>query len=154
MSDKLVVYYSRKGATRETAEKLAEILKCDITEITSPKKYGGPFGFLAGGKGAINENIIKINETDKSPDNYEMVIICSPVWASNIPPAIRTYLIKFKDRFKSHSFVLTSGGSEHAKPLAKMTEIAGGPAKILHFSNFERKTKVWVEKLTSFANEL
>lgn len=154
MSDKLVVYYSRKSATKVAAEKLAEYLNCDITEITAEKKYRGPLGFLAGGRAAMKEKTIKINMPDKSPEDYDLVIICSPVWASNIPPAVRTYLTSIKDKLKKHSFLLTFAGGGQDKAIAKMTEITGTPAKIVHFSDFERKSDVWVEKLTAYANEL
>ena len=125
MSNTLVVYYSRKGTTKTAAEKLADYLNCDITEITSPKKYRGLFGFIAGGRAAMSEQKIRIDEPEKSAEDYEMVIICTPVWASNIPPAVRTYLTIENSKIKNHSFLLTSGEVITPRLLNNSRELPG-----------------------------
>ncbi len=154
MSDKLVVYYSRSGSTRNAAEKLAEYLDCDLAEIISKKSFKGPFGWLAGGRLAMKEEPVGIIEPDKKPEDYDTVIVCGPVWGSNIAPPIRAYLLNNKTKFKNISYLLTFSGSGQDKVLEKMAAIGGAPVKTVHFSDFERKSDVWTEKLTAYANEL
>ena len=154
MSDKLVVYYSRSGSTRNVAEKLAEYLDCDIAEIVSKKKYRGPFGFIAGGRAAMRESMTEITEPESAPENYETVIVCTPVWASNIAPPVRAYLSNHKGKFKKISYLVTLGGSGYENTINKMTDLAGDPVKTIHFSNSEFKSNAWVEKLKNFSDEL
>ncbi|MDC7227725.1 MAG: flavodoxin [Spirochaetales bacterium] len=154
MSDKLVVYYSRNGATRKAAEKLSEYLNCDITEIVSKKKYRGPIGWLAAGRASMRELKVEIIEPELNPEKYNGVILCMPVWASNIPSPVRTWLDAHKDDCKKLSYLLTFNGGGQDKTIAKLEELGGKAEKTVHFSDFERKSDVWVEKLTAFANEL
>ncbi len=154
MSEILVVYYSRTGSTRNAAEELAKYLECDLAEIISKKKFRGPLGWIAGGKLAMNEVSVDIIEPDKKPQDYKLVVVCSPVWASNITPPVRTYLYNNKDKFNKVSYLLTFKGGGHEKALEKMSAAGGSPVKSVHFSGFERKSDVWVEKLTAYANEL
>jgi len=154
MSEKLVVFYSRAGTTRAAAEKLAENLKCDITEIKSKKKFRGPFGWLSAGRHSLRELQVDIIEPEQKPEDYETIIVCTPIWASNIAPPVRTYLSNNKGRFKNISYLLTYSGSGQDKVLAKLEELGGKAFKTVHFSDFERKSDVWIEKLTAFANEL
>ncbi len=154
MPDKLVVYYSRSGSTRKVAKKLAEYLDCDLAEIISKKSFKGPFGWLAGGRLAMKEEPVDIIEPEEKPEDYNLVIVCGPVWASNITPPIRKYLSTNKEKFRNVSYLLTFSGSGQDKVLEKLTETGGAPVKTVQFSDFERKSDVWTEKLTAYANEL
>lgn len=154
MSDKLVVYYSRSNTTRIAAEKLAKKLNCDITEIISKKNFQGLFGWLAGGKTAMAEKMVDIIEPELKPENYEIVILCSPVWASNMAPPVRKWLTDNKEKCKKIAYLLTLSGGGADNALEKMTNLGGSPVKTVHFTDLERKSDVWVEKLAAFANEL
>ncbi len=154
MSEILIVYYSRTGSTRNAAEKLAQYLDCDLEEIISKKKFRGPLGWISGVKLAMKEISVDIIEPAKKPQDYKLIVVCSPVWASNMTPPVRTYLYKNKDKFNKISYLLTFKGGGHEKTLEKMSVAGGNPVKSVHFSGFERKSDVWVEKLTAYANEL
>ena len=154
MSDKLIVYYSRKNTTRATAEKLAGYLNCDITEIISKKKFQGLFGWLAAGRASMKEMAAEIIEPELKPENYEMIILCSPVWASNIPTPVRAWLTNNKGQLKKIAYLLTFSGGGADKVIKKMTQLGGSPIKTIGFSDSERKSGVWEDKLRAFANEL
>ncbi|TYB30492.1 MAG: flavodoxin [Candidatus Mcinerneyibacterium aminivorans] len=105
----LVVYYSRTGITQNLAENIAKNLNADMDEIKDKKSRSGLFGWFGAGKDAVLKKETEI-EYDADPENYDVVIIGSPVWAGNITPAVRTYLNKFT--FQKVAFFATYGGSE------------------------------------------
>jgi len=89
----LVVYYSRTGNTQFVAEKIAENLGVETCEVMDKKNRKGKLNFLKSGYESIREKLTEI-EVNKKIDDYDFVIIGSPVWAGKIPPAIRTFLLK------------------------------------------------------------
>lgn len=88
----LVVYYSRSGKTKFVAEKIASELKADIEEIADKKNRSGRLGFLKAGYDATRGNETEIEEIKKSPKNYDLIIVGTPVWNSRPAAAISTYL--------------------------------------------------------------
>src|SRR3989338_8550287 len=93
----LIVYYSRTGTTKKVAEELADRLKADKEEIIDKKNRKGPIGYMIAGKDAMRKKLTKINELKKNPENYDLLVIGTPIWAFTMVPAIRTFLIKIKN---------------------------------------------------------
>ena len=94
----LIVYYSRTNVTKMIAEKLQKELKCDIEEITDNGNYNGKLGYLKGGMTASMSRTSDINPIAKNPSDYDLVIVGTPVWASNIATPVFTYLMKYRDQ--------------------------------------------------------
>ena len=90
----LIVYYSRNGNARFVAETIAAEIGADVEEVVDLKKRSGLLGFLIGGKDARQGKETKISPTTKIPNDYELVIFGTPVWAGKPTPAINTYLQK------------------------------------------------------------
>jgi len=90
----LIVYYTRTGNTRFVAETIAAEIGADVEEVVDLKKRRGLLGFLIGGKDARQGKETKISPTTKIPNDYELVIFGTPVWAGKPTPAINTYLKK------------------------------------------------------------
>jgi flavodoxin len=90
----LIVYYSRSGNSKFVAETVAAEIGADVEEIVDQKKRSGIGGWLSGGKDAKQGKETEIAATTKSPANYELIVVGTPVWASSITPAVRTYLKK------------------------------------------------------------
>jgi flavodoxin len=111
----LVVYYSRTGSTKKVAEYITKQLGADMEAIIDLKKRSGASGFVLGGKDALTRKETKISEIKKDPSKYNLVIVGSPLWAGNMPPAIRTYLNKYKANINSVAFFATSGGANQGK---------------------------------------
>lgn len=105
----LVAYYSRTGHTKQVAQTIAQNLSADIDEIIDQTDRGGIRGWLGGGKDALFKNDTDINYL-RSPENYDLVIIGTPVWCATMTPAIRAYLQKFN--IKQAAFYCTFGGNE------------------------------------------
>jgi flavodoxin len=117
----LVAYYSRTGNTRFVAEKIAEHLGAETCEVVDKKNRNGRFIILTGGYAALRNKLTDI-EASKPIDNYDFIIIGSPVWAGKITPAIRTYITKNDFSDKKLACFVTMGGDKPEKPLGNIKE--------------------------------
>ncbi|MFP4457232.1 MAG: flavodoxin family protein [Clostridia bacterium] len=102
----LVSYYTRTNNTEKVANKLSKKLKADIDQIFDINDYSGIIGFIKAGYSAYTKRTTNIN-TNQDPSDYDLVIICSPVWSGTIPPAIRTYCQEFD--IPQSAWLLTCG---------------------------------------------
>ena len=98
----LVVFYSRAGNTKRIALEIQKNLKSDIDEIKSIDRKG-PWGFLMAGKDSVFSEKVPISYK-KDPSKYNLAIIGTPVWTYTMAPAIRTYLLENKGKFKKVAF--------------------------------------------------
>ena len=117
----LVVYYSRTGNTQFVAEKIAEHLGAETCEVSEKKKRKGRLGFLTSGYAAIRKKLTDI-EVSKPIDNYDFIIIGSPVWADKITPAIRTFITKNDFSGKKLACFVTLDGDKPEKTLENLKE--------------------------------
>jgi len=144
----LVVYYSHTGATKILAEKIAEILSCDIEEIVELKERKGLLGFLKSGFEAAKEKLTEIKPLKTNIEKYEHIIICSPVWAMNLPPATRTFVKNFSKEFKSVSFFCTLNGFGDKRVFLKLETLCNKKPKIsASFKKTEIENAKYIEKL-------
>lgn len=86
----LILYYSRTGKSKIVADTLHEHLNADLLEINENKDRSGALGFM----GAALDSFLD-RETDIIPsaidlDDYDNVIMVSPIWNWNIAVPIRT----------------------------------------------------------------
>jgi len=124
-SKTLVVYYSRTGTTRKVAQLIASTMECDIEEVRDARNRRGPIGFLLGGKDAFRKKLTTIEAVERDPADYGLVIVGTPVWASTMTPAIRTYITRYRERFPDVAFFLTTGGSGIKSTFDDMRELCG-----------------------------
>lgn len=110
----LVTYFSRSGYTESLAKDIAQRINGDLDKIKDDKSWKGALGFVKGGYYALKKKKTQIIYT-KKPEEYDMVIIISPVWAGKVPPAINSYCIKLKDKFKNLALVLDCESSDLKK---------------------------------------
>ena len=108
----LVVYYSRTGNARFVAETIAAEVGADTEEVIDLKKRSGIIGFLGGGSDARRGKETKIAPTIKSPVDYDLLIIGTPVWAGRPTPAIRTFLKKNDLSEKKVAVFVAQGGKK------------------------------------------
>ena len=92
----LVIYYSYGHHTRDVAEMIEDRLSCDIEEILPVKPYT-----------AIYQDLVNATENNreirKTPDirplkvdinNYDRIIIGTPVWWYTMAEPVRTFLME------------------------------------------------------------
>ena len=94
MKKTLIVYYSFEGSTRLISETIATVLDADILECKPIKdlKSKGFSKYFWGGRQVMFKKKPDLRSFEKDPENYEMIIIGTPVWAYNVTPAIRSFL--------------------------------------------------------------
>jgi len=152
------VYYSRTGKTRFVAEKVSSELKADIEEVVDLKNRSGRFGFLKAGYDATRGNETKIGETQKSPSEYDLIVIGTPVWNSRPASAIRTYLKRNDFSEKKVAIFCTNEGIgkekalERTKALISNVNIVGELEISKAFKNREEnESKIfdWCNNLSS-----
>jgi flavodoxin len=115
----LVVYYSRTGKTRFVAEKIASQLKAEIEEVVDLKNRSGRFGFLKAGYDVTLGNETEIGETRKSPYNFDLIVVGTPVWNSRPASAISTYLTRSDFAGKKVAVFCTNEGMGEDKAVER-----------------------------------
>lgn len=91
---KLVVFYSYTGHTKMIAENIQQKLNCDILEIKPVKPYSTDYQTVVDEE-QNNSSVGKtpdIQKIDKNLNDYDEIIIGTPVWWYTIAPVIRTFL--------------------------------------------------------------
>jgi len=147
----LIAYYSKTGNTERVAKEIASRLSADIEKIIDKKNRNGIFGFIFGGRAAMNKQTTEI-ETTKNPADYDLTIFGTPTWASSMTPAIRTYIDKNKGNLKEWAFFNTSGNTEPDAMVAEI-ERAIGKKSVAYFGlNAEelKKEETYNKKITAF----
>ena len=125
----LVVYYSMSGNTDDTARKIAALRGADLLRIFPVKAYPdrGFRKFLWGGKSAVMAEKPKLESYSFRGDDYDRVIIGTPVWASTFAPPVRTFLTENLEvlRTKDIAVFACQSGNGADKAFSKMKELLG-----------------------------
>ena len=135
----LVVYYSRTNITKKVAEDIASKLDCDIEEITPKVNYDGKLGYARGIKDGATGKIIELEPTKFNPDEYDVVYIGAPVWASKAANPMISYLKENEGKFNNVKFFLTAGSSGFDSGFLQMEDASIKPLKTLALTTKEVK---------------
>jgi flavodoxin len=151
----VVVYFSLTGNTKFVAEKIAQQLDADLCEITDKNHKKGKMLYIKGGAAAMREKLTDI--TVETPiDDYELVIVGSPVWAGKIAPAIRTFLVENNFSEKQVAFFVCMGGDKPEKTfenlrktieLEAITDGLGITEPLENMAEAETKITEWCSQL-------
>jgi flavodoxin len=149
----LIVYYSGTNVTKDIANRLQKELDCDIEEITDGGKYDGRLGYMKGGMNASMGRTSDIDPISKNPSDYDLVIIGTPVWASNMATPVYTYLIKYNDQIKKMASFCTCISGGYEKALEKIAEVSGKTQVSTMFLN-AKDVKNPTEKINTFIKNI
>ena len=146
----LVVYYTRTGNARFAAETIAAEIGADVEEIMDMKKRSGVIGWLNAGSDARRSKETEIAPSKKSPADYDLIIVGTPVWASRPTPAVTTYLKKNDLSSKKVALFFTQGGKkptaiDQTKALILNSECIGVLTVINPMANKEESEKQIME---------
>jgi len=103
-----VVYFTRTGNCKRIAEKISKKLECEMIQVTDNKKWSGVSGFMRGGFYSTMNRKVEI-ETSKKIEDYDELVVISPLWASGITPAIKKFLETVP--MEKVNLVISSSGS-------------------------------------------
>jgi len=123
----LIIYYSLTGNTKFIAETMAKKINADLLELFPEKnvKTEGFMKYVWGGRQVMMKIAPKLLPFDKNPNDYDFIIIGTPVWAWNFAPALRSFFIQTKLKNKKVALFCCHGG-QMGKTLDNMKrELAG-----------------------------
>lgn len=109
---KLIVYFTYTNNTKKIAEKIKERLKCDILEIKPKVPYNEDYDVVV----RLEQNNEKAKKTPEiesvniNLNNYDEIILGTPVWWYTIAPVIRTFLKQYDLSGKKIIPFATNGG--------------------------------------------
>jgi flavodoxin len=131
----LVAFYSRTGTTKKIASAIAEKTGADLEEIRDTVDRSGAMGYLRSGRDSIKKKLTKLEPLKFEPDQYDSIIIGTPIWGWNVSVPVRTYITEQKDKFqpkadqpradKKVAFFCTMGGSGNENAFSEMEKIIG-----------------------------
>lgn len=152
----LMVYYSRTGNTKRVAEDFASRTGADIEALTDLKNRAGLWQWFVAGKDAFRKHTTALGPTKYAPAAYDLVVVATPVWAGDMTPAVRTYLMAHKNAIKNVAFFVTAGSAKQEKIPGSLETLAG--KKPLGFAIFSKKeltdTAIYERTIISFINSV
>lgn len=147
----LVAYYSRTNVTKKVAEDIANKLNADCEEINPKVNYNGKIGYMRGGKDAVSEKIVELEDLKYDPANYDLVYLGAPVWASKSATPLISYIKQNEGKFNEVRFFSTAGGRGFESTFEQMEKYVGKtPQKTLGLLTKEVKREEYANKLESF----
>lgn len=151
----LVVYYSRTGNTKVIAEALATTFTADIEELQDQKDRSGIWQFLVSCVDAILKKPTTIKANKFNPADYDLIVIGTPVWASTMSCAVRTWLEMHSANLKQVAFFATMGSSGDVKTFKDMATIVNKtPLATMAIKEKTIKDNNYQQQLTDFVNGL
>ncbi len=122
----IIVYYSLEGNTDYTAKLLAEELGADLLRLEPIKPYPTDNKkFLLGGKDATLGVEPPLRPYNFNPDDYDTVILGTPLWAWTYAPPLKTFISGNNFSGKKLAFFVSSGGGSDKKCFAKLCKATG-----------------------------
>ncbi len=94
---KLVVYYSYTGNTKKIAEEVKNKLNCDILELEPEISFSDDYDEVVEEyqNNSIDNKEVPIKDVNVNLDEYDEIIIGTPVWWYTISPVVVTFLKKY-----------------------------------------------------------
>ncbi len=91
---KLVVYYSYTGNTKKIADMIKNKLDCDILELEPLTPFSKDYDEVVNEyqNNSIDNKEVPIKDINVNLDDYDEIIIGTPVWWYTISPVVVTFL--------------------------------------------------------------
>jgi len=105
----IVIYYSWSGHAKALAEAFAATEGAETAEIKDARRPGVFKAYTAGCFAAMKGKAWKIQPLTVDLSAYDGIVLYSPVWAGNAPPAVNA-ILELLPGGKSVSVRMVSGG--------------------------------------------
>ena len=152
----LVAYFSAQGTTKRIAEKVQELLNCDIHEIKPETPYSGAdLNWLD----RNSRSSLEMKDPDCRPplaqreidvSAYDTVFVAYPIWWYREPSIIDSFLDACDLRDKKVILFATSGGSDIGDSAKRISDLYGlqiTEARRLPSRIREDELKKWLDNL-------
>ena len=156
----VIVYYSLSRNTKYVTEKMADTLGADMIPLV-PKKTYPDSGFKKlfwGGKSAIMGEKPALEPYTFQADDYDCVILGTPVWAGTIAPPLRTFIAENLSALQGKRlavFVCCSGGPGKVMEKAKKAlEVETVAAELILIDPKDKPSEENETKIADFCNQL
>ena len=136
----LVVYYSRTGNNKTIGNAIAKALSADIDQIIDKKKRKGFINWLRAGRDSMGEKLTEI-EFEKNPQDYDTIIIGSPIWAGRMIPPLRTYMNSIDLKGKRVAFFICSLSEAYLEIFPQLKEMTPESEHIGTFGITQKRFK-------------
>jgi flavodoxin len=151
----LIIYFSRTGRTRKVAEAIQEATGFDIEEIKEKAGRVGTLGFLKSGMESTRRMLPQIMPLTHEPSQYDIVIIGTPIWASNMSSPIRAFITQNKNKINKTALFCTGDGVDPQKVFTPISELLGKkPTATFGLIGHERDDETASLKIQEFAAKL
>lgn len=112
MGKALIVYYSYTNNTKKIAEQIQKATGADICEIETVKPYTGDYNSVVDqGKREVDRGFKpEIKPLPVNLEDYDTIIIGTPVWWYTYAPAVATFLSEYDLSGKTIIPFVTNGG--------------------------------------------
>ena len=121
----LVVYYSRSGNTAKVARGITGICGADCEEIRDSAVRSGLVGWFLSGREAWLGRAAPIEPPSCDPQEYDLVVVGSPLWAGRLSSPVRSYLQGQRGRIPQVAAFITRGGTNPRKAFEEIERLAG-----------------------------
>ena len=120
--NRVVIYYSLSGNTKDAAKTVKTQLDADIIELKTVKKLSqNDFKkFMLGGMRATFGMCAKLEKIEIDLSKYDEIILGTPIWAGRCVPAINTLLKEKKIADKVFAVFTVSDGGDNDKCIANL----------------------------------
>lgn len=155
MKKTLVVYFSRTGHTRKLAQEIGAQCGADVEAIEEARGRAGFWGYFRSGREALKKQVIEIKSVTRHPANYDLVVLGTPVWASNVSSPMRAYLVAYGRSCRNVAFFCAQGGQGADKVCRDMAELCGrAPIATAVFTDSEIKRGRYTDKISAFVRAI
>lgn len=119
------MYYSRTGTTRTVAEAIRSQTGWDVDPIVDTRDRSGIRGYARSLLDSILARNTRLKPPQRSPGDYDLVVIGTPVWGGKVSTPVRSYLAEHADELRDVALFATCGGAGSDRVLREMAHLAG-----------------------------
>lgn len=162
-SKTLVVYYSAQNHTKAVAEKIAKNLNADTFEIEPEEKYTSEDLNWTNNNSRVSRehndeslrDIKLVKEKVENWEDYDTIFIGYPIWWSDLPQILYTFLESYDFTGKNVYLFSTNGGSVLSGTVSTITNKLSGAnvnsnAFKLHRNSMEdapEEVETWLKEI-------
>lgn len=151
----IIVYYSYSNNTKQIAEKIKNKLNCDILELKPTIPFSEDYQTVVDEyqNNESEKKIVEIENININLDNYDKIILGTPVWWYTITPVIRAFLKKYDLKNKEiYPFATNAGWL--GRTFKEIKEICNGNIKEELSVKFENKNLLNEQELDSWIKNI